>query len=69
MGFRRFTVWIGTKAAKIGDFGHLNFTFGHWNMSICPYELIFHAHIEKKNNTRTFCFMKKTNLSNRIEEN
>ena len=26
--FGRFKVWFGTKAAKIGDFGHLNFTFG-----------------------------------------
>ena len=27
--FGRFKVWFGMKAAKIGDFGHLNFTFGH----------------------------------------
>ena len=27
--FRRFKVWFGTKAAKIGDFGRLNITFGH----------------------------------------
>ena len=26
---RVFMVWFGTKAAKIGDFGHLNCTFGH----------------------------------------
>ena len=27
--FRRFKVGLGTKAAKIADFKHLNFTFGH----------------------------------------
>ena len=27
--FERFKVWFGTKAAKIGDFGYLNFMFGH----------------------------------------
>ena len=27
--FKRFKVWFGMKAAKIGDFGHLNFTFGY----------------------------------------
>ena len=32
MHFGRFKVWFGTKAAKIGGFGHLNFTFGHQNM-------------------------------------
>ena len=29
MSFGRFKIWFGTKAAKIGDFGHLNFKFGH----------------------------------------
>ena len=24
-----FKAWFGTKAAKIGDFGHLNFMFGY----------------------------------------
>ena len=28
-----FNIWFGTKAAKIGDFVHLNFTFGYQNMS------------------------------------
>ena len=27
--FGRFKIWFGTEAAKIGDFAHLNFTFGH----------------------------------------
>ena len=27
--FWRFKVWFGTKAPKIGDFGHLNFMFGY----------------------------------------
>ena len=27
--FGRFKICFGTKAAKIGVFGHLNFTFGH----------------------------------------
>ena len=27
--FGRLKVWFGTKAAKIGDFGHLNVMFGH----------------------------------------
>ena len=27
--FGRFKVWFGMKAAKIGDFGHLNFMFRH----------------------------------------
>jgi hypothetical protein len=26
--FGRFKIWLRTKAAKIGDFGHLNFAFG-----------------------------------------
>ena len=26
---RRFKVWFGIKAAKIGNFWHLNFTFSH----------------------------------------
>ena len=25
----RLKIWIGTKAAKIGNFAQLNFTFGH----------------------------------------
>ena len=41
MRFGRFKVWFGMKAAKIGDFGHLNFMSG-------PNELIFHAQIEEK---------------------
>ena len=27
--FGRFKEWFGTKAAKIADFGHLNFMFGY----------------------------------------
>ena len=42
--FQSFQEWFETKAAKIGDFWHLNFTFGHL---IYPNEPIFHALIEE----------------------
>ena len=32
--FWRFKVMFETKAAKMGDFGHLNIMFGHLTMSI-----------------------------------
>ena len=35
--FGRFNVWFGTKGAKNGDFGHLNFSFGQSNMSKLAY--------------------------------
>ena len=65
MRFGRFKVWFGTKAANIGDFGHFNFTFGHYYLSKW-------AHISRtyrKKCTRTFCWRKKSILSNKIGEN
>ena len=55
MRFGSFKVWFGTKAAKIGDFEHLNIMFEHLNI----YELIFHAHIEETN-FEPILFIKKS---------
>ena len=43
--FWYFTIWFGTKATNIGDFGHLNSMLG---TIIRPNKLIFRKQIEKK---------------------
>ena len=60
MRFGRFKVWFGTKASGIRNFGNLNFTIGHWNMSSS-------AHISstgKAKNIQEPVFHKTINLTN-----